>query len=433
MLDHANYNEALLAMLHAVEARIEAPASCEIAWEPDPDLLRDILLERKLDREIERRAAPLPQPRIPDARYGKHILYRDWETYSEVNIKQGGALYYAAHPTTLPLLVCYAIDDGPVQSYRPTSGEPIPEIFFTAARDPDWLVAAHNNLFDSAVEIHQAAPRFNWPLVPIERQVCTMALAQSHSYPGALEKIADRLKLAIRKDKAGKKLMQRITRPQRRPDGTWGYIEPTPEEWECFIEYAKTDAVLVRELLRYFKPLPEIEQRLYQLDHKINHRGPYIDAPLAIATHELVKVEKASINARLHEITGGAVTAFTKIEDIRAFVNAHGHDMANLDKRAVTAVLHAIPTRSCARCWNCGRPVPIPQRPSMTPCSSASILISACADSCVFMAPSPGGGPAPNLTFTISPARTPRPRKPRSRQSGPATSNRCVNLARRWM
>src|SRR4051812_7368672 len=32
-----------------------------------------------------------------------HVLCRDWETYSEANIEQGGALYYAAHPTTLPL------------------------------------------------------------------------------------------------------------------------------------------------------------------------------------------------------------------------------------------------------------------------------------------------------------------------------------------
>ena len=59
MLDHANYNEALLAMLHAVEARIEARdrGDPEIVWEPDPDILRDLLRERELDREIERQAA----------------------------------------------------------------------------------------------------------------------------------------------------------------------------------------------------------------------------------------------------------------------------------------------------------------------------------------------------------------------------------------
>jgi DNA polymerase bacteriophage-type len=280
-----------------------------------------------------------PQPRSLDAQYGKHILYRDWETYSEVDIQQSGALYYAVHSTTLPLLICYAVDDGPVQSYRPGSGEPIPEVFFTAAHDPNWRVVSHNDLFDNAIEIYQAAPRFNWPLVPIERQICTMALAQYHGYPGALEKIANRLALPLRKDKDGKKLMRRLTKPQRRPDGTWGYIEPTPEEWERFIKYCKTDTSLVRPVLRYFKPLPEVERRLYQLDHKINHRGFTIDVALATPTCELIKAEKANINARLCEITGGAVTAFTKLKDICAFVNARGHNMVEVDKRTVATML----------------------------------------------------------------------------------------------
>ena len=173
-------------------------------------------------------------------------------------------------------------------------------MFFTAAKDPDWTSYAHNNPFDSAIEICQAAPRFGWPLVPIERQVCTMALAQYHNYPGALEKIADRLKLPLRKDKEGKKLMRRLTRPQRRPDGTWGFIEPTPEEWEDFIEYAGIDTLLVRDVRHAFKPLPEIERRLYPLDHKINHHGPTIDVALATQCCELVKVERAAINSRPH-------------------------------------------------------------------------------------------------------------------------------------
>jgi DNA polymerase len=283
--------------------------------------------------------AGFKQSARPNGGHGKHALYRDWETYSEDDIEQSGALHYAMHPSTLPLLVCYAVDDGPVQHYRPRNGEPIPEVFFTAAKDADWTTFAHNNQFDNAIEIYQSAPRFGWPLVPIERQVCTMALVQYHNYPGALEKIADRLKPPLRKDKEGKKLMRRLTRPQRRSDGTWGYIEPTPEEWARFIEYCKIDAGLVREVRYHFKPLPEIERRLYPLDHKINHHGPTIDVALATQCCELVKVEKAAINLRLCEITDGLVTAFTKIKAIGAFVNARGHNMVTLDKRAVAAVL----------------------------------------------------------------------------------------------
>ena len=56
----------------------------------------------------------LRTPCIPHACYGQHSFYRDWESYSEVDIQQSGALHYAAHPSTLPLLVCYAVDDGPI-------------------------------------------------------------------------------------------------------------------------------------------------------------------------------------------------------------------------------------------------------------------------------------------------------------------------------
>lgn len=279
------------------------------------------------------------QPSIFDTPYGKHILYRDWETYSEADIEEGGALHYAMHPSTVPLLVCYAVDDGPVHGYRPGSGEPIPEVFFTAADDPNWSIAAHHNLFDSAIEIHQAAPRFNWPLVPIERQVCSMALAQYHGYPGALEKIAERLALPLRKDKDGKKLMRRLTRPQRRPDGTWGYIEPTPDEWERFINYCKIDTALIRPVLHHFPPLPESERQLYRLDQKINHHGFTADVALATQTCELVKTEKAYINARLAEITDGKVMAFTRLKAIAAFVRERGYDMIEVNKHAVAAVL----------------------------------------------------------------------------------------------
>ena len=53
----------------------------------------------------------------------------------------------------------------------------------------------------------------------------------------------------------------------------------------------------------------------------------------------LADVEKARINARLCDITGGKVAGFTKIKAIHEFVGTRGCGMAKLDKRAVTAAL----------------------------------------------------------------------------------------------
>jgi len=49
----------------------------------------------------------------------------DWdiETYSEISLKEHGADVYAAHKSTGVHFLCYAIDDGEVQTWRP--GDPV--------------------------------------------------------------------------------------------------------------------------------------------------------------------------------------------------------------------------------------------------------------------------------------------------------------------
>ena len=45
-----------------------------------------------------------------------------------------------------------AVDDEPVQIWLP--GQPVPPEFVTAANEPDWLVIAHQDQFESAIETH---------------------------------------------------------------------------------------------------------------------------------------------------------------------------------------------------------------------------------------------------------------------------------------
>jgi DNA polymerase len=183
--------------------------------------------------------------------------------------------------------------------------------------------------------VHVLGPRFGWPLVPIERHICTMATARYHGLPGALEKVAEQLELPVQKDAAGKRLMLRLSRPGR--DGR--FVEPTADELKQLIAYCRRDVEVERAIFHALKALPATEQALWQLDRRINDRGFAIDVALATRARMLAATEKENINARLRAITDGAVAGFTKIEAIRKFVNARGHDMAKLNKRAVTAAL----------------------------------------------------------------------------------------------
>src|SRR6187200_1071443 len=95
-----------------------------------------------------------------------HTLHRDYETRSNANLPKVGVDKYAADPSTEVLCAAYAVDGGPVQVWLP-GREPIPAVFFEAERDPSWEVSAHNDAFETAIERHILAPRFDFPLVPL--------------------------------------------------------------------------------------------------------------------------------------------------------------------------------------------------------------------------------------------------------------------------
>ena len=63
------------------------------------------------------------------------------------------------------------------------------------------------------------APRFGWPLVPLERHRCTMAMALALGLPAKLSAAADALELANRKDAAGERLMHQMSKPRRARQG----------------------------------------------------------------------------------------------------------------------------------------------------------------------------------------------------------------------
>src|SRR5262245_19551484 len=120
-----------------------------------------------------------------------HVLHRDYETRSRAILKTIGAARYDADPTTEVLCCCYAVDDDPVQLWRP--GDPIPSEFVLAAQNSNWIVAAFNDAFETAIEKLILAPHYGWPAVPIERHRCTQAACLALGLPGRLSAAADAL------------------------------------------------------------------------------------------------------------------------------------------------------------------------------------------------------------------------------------------------
>ena len=112
--------------------------------------------------------------------------------------------------------MAFAVDDGPVQTWLP--GDSVPKEFVEAAADPGWIVAAHGDHFETAIEQHVLQP-LGWPLIPLERHRCTMSMSLALGLPARLSAAADALKLENRKDAAGERLMHQMSKPRRARQG----------------------------------------------------------------------------------------------------------------------------------------------------------------------------------------------------------------------
>jgi DNA polymerase len=209
------------------------------------------------------------------------LLHRDFETFSTIDLKAVGPWRYAAEPTTGVWCVGYAVDDVPPEIWVP--GWPIPAAFIEAARDPDWLVVAHNDMFERAIEEQILAPRYGWPLVPIERHRCTMASALAAALPGKLDSAAEALGSPLRKDAEGQRLMRLMAKPRKpRPgeDPNRIYWHDDSEKQARLQVYCKRDVEMERWLYHHVPSLIDAEQVGWQLDAEINRRGFYVDGVL---------------------------------------------------------------------------------------------------------------------------------------------------------
>ena len=259
-------------------------------------------------------------------------LWFDCETFSECDLKSAGTHAYAAHPSTEITVAQWALDDGEPQVYDCT-GRVIPSLLQALLRDTDYVVIAHNSMFDRTLLRHV------WGIdVPVERWQDTMIQAMSHGLPGSLDKIGQIVGLEEdkAKDKRGRELIQLFCKP--RPKNSIlrrATRETHPEQWAEFLEYSRQDIVAMRAIGKrlpswnYRSGHPELA--IWHLDQHINDRGVAVDLDLAGAAIEAVALEQKRLKADVVEQTNGLVTSASKRDQLLAFICAeHGVDLPDM-------------------------------------------------------------------------------------------------------
>ena len=279
---------------------------------------------------------PLLAATAADIPRAPHVLHRDYETRSRIVLKTVGAHRYAADLSTEVLCCAYAVDQDPVQLWRP--GDSVPIEFIEAAQNPSWIVAAHNDAFETAIEKEIMLPRYGWPVIPIERHRCTQTMCLALALPARLSAAADALELRNRKDAAGERLMHQMSKPRhaRKDENPAGiYWFEDRERLDRLSEYCRQDVEVGREIYYRLPPLSPAEQSLWQLSCQINARGFHVDRQFAEAARRIAKAAAPEINQELSELTAGTVTSINQVARLTEWLRHQGCTLQKLNKCAI--------------------------------------------------------------------------------------------------
>ncbi len=228
----------------------------------------------------------------------KHLSI-DIETRSSVDIGKAGLYKYAQSPDFCILLFAFQEDGNPVEVVDLAQGEEIPEHAVRMLADPDVTKHAYNAAFEWYC-LNRAGYR-----TPLEQWRCTMAHGLYCGYTAGLDATGKAIGLPKDKQKlaAGKALIRYFCVPCRptKTNGnrTWNQPWHAKEKWELFKEYNRQDVVTERAILNRLEqfPMPEAEQKQWQMDVLMNAFGVRVDTELikgalyidAVSTQELTE------------------------------------------------------------------------------------------------------------------------------------------------
>ena len=229
----------------------------------------------------------------------------DFETRSICDLRTRGDQMYAQHPSTSPTLLAVitptvrgVLDFTSDPKYLPSrypaaSGSttlalnayklPIPPILKQAIYD-DAIFVAHNARFEQAIWYWICHRQWGWPMP--RRWSCTAARARYMGLRASLYGVGDDLeiqnkKLAVEGDSFIKQFCIPHKYKGAKKNGIitelWDEPKDDPLGWARGVEYCLVDALAEMEVDAILPDLPDFEQRVWELDFRMNTQGLPID------------------------------------------------------------------------------------------------------------------------------------------------------------
>lgn len=250
-----------------------------------------------------------------------------------------GAPAYAAHPSTRVLTLSYKLPGQPRRRWRP--GQPLPlDLFDYLARGGD--VEAHNVMFERLIWTLVCIKHYGFPPLDPERLHCSAATARVNSLPGGLANLGDVLQLTVRKNRDGKRLLDKFSiprKPTKKDPRVFITVDEDPDDAERLYTYCDedVDTEIAASNHRLMRPMTAAEREFWLVDQEINWRGIAIDRKGVRDCIVILDQALARYGEEFRELTGGIDP--TQLQAASGWLSAQGVYMTSMDAETVAHML----------------------------------------------------------------------------------------------
>lgn len=263
-------------------------------------------------------------------------VHLDFETRSLVDVKETGPWRYSTDPSTVPLCLCYTIDNEPVRTITFDDFNNVYDIFgdqyytqnmqklYELALDETAIFKAHNSMFEYCMWNNVLAKKYGFPEIKdLKRWDCTAAKAASHALPRSLGECSLALKLSENKDETGKRVMLQLSKPRKPSKNDPSIWVNDKEKFNTLYDYCRQDVVVERAIDLSLPNLSKQEKAIWELDQKINSRGVKIDTKALDIALKFITAFKERLNVELQDLTSGAVDKATETKRMTDYLRSH--------------------------------------------------------------------------------------------------------------
>ena len=252
----------------------------------------------------------------------------DFETRSRVELKDRGLDVYGNDDSTEVICMAFGVTEYGVQCYGPTDErmKPVLEHVRNGGK-----IAAWNATFEYVIWNCVCVPKYGWPVLKANQCIDTMAIAAANNVPQNLDDAGMMLDAKFKKDPAGKKLIQKLSKPNKK-----GVFNEDPELMAQMFQYCIRDVQTEMSISSKLRPLSPSEQAVWELTLRINTRGIPVDPQeLENAVAAVSRAQEAIVSECL-QLTGCKPTEVAKL---LKWLNDRGADMDSLAADSVEKML----------------------------------------------------------------------------------------------